>query len=75
VFSSAYSAVVYIGEAALTLVQNVDYEVPYLRKQAQKAMQSMEDSDRRHAEYLKGAAQCATAFQQVGGWMGDWLAG
>lgn len=55
----------FIGEAALTMIQNVDYEVPYLRKQMAKCSQQMADAERRHAEYVRSAAQCATNYKKV----------
>lgn len=57
----------FIGEAALTMIQNVDYEVPYLRKQMAKCSQQMADAERRHAEYVRSAAQCATNYKKVRG--------
>jgi hypothetical protein len=62
----ATTAGVFIGEAALTMIQNVDYEVPYLRKQMSKCSQQMADAERRHAEYVRSAAQCATNYKKVG---------
>lgn len=56
---------VFIGEAALTMIQNVDYEVPYLRKQMAKCSQQMADSERRHAEYVRSAAACAANYKKV----------
>jgi hypothetical protein len=56
---------VFIGEAALTMIQNVDYEVPYLRKQMAKCSQQMADAERRHAEYVRSASQCATNYKKV----------
>lgn len=56
---------VFIGEAALTMIQNVDYEVPYLRKQMAKCSQQMADAERRHAEYVRSAAACAANYKKV----------
>lgn len=56
----------FLGEAAQTMVQNVDYEVPYLRKQMAKCNQQLADADRRHAEYTRQAAACATNYKKVG---------
>lgn len=47
------------------MLQNVDYEVPYLRKQAAKYNQLITDADRKHAEYLKSASTCASTFKKV----------
>lgn len=56
---------VYLGEAAQHLVQYVDYEIPYLRKQQSKNAQMISDAERKQADYIKGAAACAANFQQV----------
>lgn len=56
---------VFIGEAAHTMIQNVDYEVPYLRKAMAKCSQQMADAERRHGEYVRGAAQCAANYKKV----------
>jgi hypothetical protein len=48
------------------MIQNVDYEVPYLRKQMAKCSQQMADAERRHAEYVRSASQCATNYKKVG---------
>jgi hypothetical protein len=46
------------------MVQNVDYEIPYLRKQLAKSNQQITDADRKHADYLRSAASCAAGFKQ-----------
>lgn len=56
---------VFVGEAAQTMVQNVDYEVPYLRKQMAKCSQQMADAERRQGEYVRSAAQCAANYKKV----------
>jgi hypothetical protein len=43
-------AVVFLGEAAQAMVQNTDYEIPYLRKQLAKHNQQVLDADRKQAE-------------------------
>ncbi|GIL55532.1 hypothetical protein Vafri_11095 [Volvox africanus] len=55
---------VFLGECAGTLVQNVDFEIPYLRKQAAKFNQQIVDCDRRHAECLRNAALCAAKYKE-----------
>lgn len=47
------------------MVQNVDYEVPYLRKQMAKCSQQMADAERRQGEYVRSAAQCAANYKKV----------
>jgi hypothetical protein len=44
------AAVVFLGEAAQAMVQNADYEIPYLRKQLAKYNQQVLDADRKQAE-------------------------
>ncbi|WIA18375.1 hypothetical protein OEZ85_009837 [Tetradesmus obliquus] len=55
---------VFVGEAAQTMIQNVDYEIPYLRKQMAKCNQQMADADRRHAEYSRSAVTCANNYKK-----------
>ncbi|GIM06415.1 hypothetical protein Vretimale_10743 [Volvox reticuliferus] len=55
---------VFLGECAGTLVQNVDFEIPYLRKQAAKLNQQIVDCDRKHAECLRNAALCAAKYKE-----------
>lgn len=61
---------VYVGEAAQAMIQNVDFEIPYLRKQAAKFSQQIADGEKRDIEYNKSAATCAANYKQVGG---GWL--
>lgn len=51
------------------MVQNVDYEIPYLRKQMAKCTQQLADADRRHAEYTRNAAACASNYKKVNTYM------
>jgi len=54
---------VFLGESAQMLVQNADYEIPFLRKQAQRCDAQVTDCQRRHAEYVRSAGQCAANFK------------
>eukprot|EP00898_Chlorokybus_atmophyticus_P000049 jgi/Chlat1/1044/Chrsp110S01555 len=54
-----------LAEAAQILTQNVDYEVPFLRKQASRAQQQLVDLDRREAELRRGAAASAHKYKQA----------
>eukprot|EP00878_Enallax_costatus_P037730 GHUV01042683.1.p1 GENE.GHUV01042683.1~~GHUV01042683.1.p1 ORF type:complete len:110 (-),score=17.25 GHUV01042683.1:120-449(-) len=56
---------VFIGEAAQTLVQNADYEIPYLQKQMAKCNQQMADADRRQSEYTRAAETAANNYKKV----------
>jgi hypothetical protein len=60
-----FPAGVFVGEAAQTMIQNVDYEIPYLRKQMAKCNQQMADADRRHAEYSRSAVTCANNYKKA----------
>ncbi|EFJ50509.1 hypothetical protein VOLCADRAFT_80276 [Volvox carteri f. nagariensis] len=55
---------VFLGECASILVQNVDFEIPYLRKQAAKQNQQIVDCDRKHSECLRNAALCAAKYKE-----------
>ncbi|KAG2493959.1 hypothetical protein HYH03_007889 [Edaphochlamys debaryana] len=55
---------VYLGECGQALVQNVDFEIPYLRKQAAKLNQQIQDCERKHAECLRNAATCAAKYKE-----------
>jgi hypothetical protein len=46
------------AEAALTLSQRTDYEVPFLQRQMAKCSQQLEDLTRKEAETKRGIAAC-----------------
>jgi len=46
------------AEAALTLSQRTDYEVPFLQRQMAKCSQQLEDLTRKEAETKRGVAAC-----------------
>ena len=54
-----------MGEAALLLVRNTDYEAPFLKGQVQKHQQQLSDLERRETEYANSADSAAASFQQV----------
>lgn len=56
---------VFVGEAAQTLVQHVDYEIPYLRRQATKLHGAITEAERKQADYVKQAAACSAAYKKV----------
>ncbi len=58
-------AVLHVGEAALTLGRNTDYEIPFHKKQAARLQQQMGDLERRQAEALKSASAAAADYEQV----------
>ncbi|GAX76259.1 hypothetical protein CEUSTIGMA_g3703.t1 [Chlamydomonas eustigma] len=55
---------VFLGEAAQNMIQNVDYEIPYLRKQGNRFDQQVAENERKAAEYKRSAGQCASNYRQ-----------
>ena len=53
-----------MAEGGLVLSRNVDYEIPFLKKQVAKNQQLIEDLDRKSAELIKSASVHATRFQE-----------
>lgn len=53
-----------MAEGGLILSRNVDYEIPFLKKQVAKNQQLIEDLDRKSADLIKSASAHATRFQE-----------
>jgi CDK5 regulatory subunit-associated protein 3 len=58
----------WLGEAAMTLTRNVDFEAPAVKKANARTQQQLIDLQRRQEEYLHSAAAAATAYKQVLAW-------
>lgn len=56
---------IHLGEAGNTLIHNVDFEIPYFKKQAEKLQQQIADHGHRHEEYLRNAETASRDYKEV----------
>ena len=54
-----------MAEAGNMLIRNVDFEIPYFKKLAEKTQQQLADQEHKHEEYLRSAEAATKDYDQV----------
>ncbi|DBB02880.1 TPA: hypothetical protein ACH3X1_013485 [Trebouxia sp. C0004] len=53
----------HLAESGNTLIRNVDFEIPYFKKQAEKTQHQLSDQEHKHEEYLRNAEGSTKEFK------------
>lgn len=56
---------IHLAEAGNILIRNVDFEIPYFKKLAEKTQQQIADQEHKHEEFLRSAEAATKEYEQV----------
>ena len=56
---------IHLAEASNTLIRNVEFEIPYFKKLAEKTQQQLADQEHKHGEYMRNAEAATKEYDQV----------